>query len=171
MRFVGVESGGLVSNLPAVEMTSPDGTTFITGPVEGVVDERQEALLATAGIIVGMARRNSSDVVFFSGRSLYRPKRRDTTAATVDEHLLGRLPLMFAAARIALHLQCMARDRQSVEGLDDWLQGHADGRPLAAARVRVEEGASGGCTAELSIVPFYQLEGQTTVSFRLWLAT
>ncbi|MDX7989783.1 type VI secretion system contractile sheath large subunit [Xenorhabdus littoralis] len=184
----GVESGGMVENLPCYTFPSDDGGVDMKCPTEIAISDRREAELAKNGFIPLLHRKNTDMAAFIGAQSLQKPAEYYDPDATANANLAARLPYLFACCRFAHYLKCMVRDkigtfqeRADMERwLNEWITNYVDGdpvnssqatkarKPLAAAEVLVEEIESnpGYYQAKFFLRPHYQLEG-LTVSLRL----
>ncbi|PHM49410.1 type VI secretion system contractile sheath large subunit [Xenorhabdus miraniensis] len=184
----GVESGGIVENLPCYTFPSDDGGVDMKCPTEIAISDRREAELAKNGFIPLLHRKNTDMAAFIGAQSLQKPSEYYDPDATANANLSARLPYLFACCRFAHYLKCIVRDkigsfqeRADMERwLNDWITNYVDGdpvnssqgtkarKPLAAAEVQVEEIESnpGYYQAKFFLRPHYQLEG-LTVSLRL----
>lgn len=184
----GVESGGIVEDLPVHIFPSDDGGVDIKCPTEIAISDRREAELAKNGLMPLVYRKNSDVAAFIGAQSLQKPAEYYDADATANANLSARLPYLFACCRFAHYLKCIVRDkigsfkeRSDVERwLNNWIMNYVDGdpanssegikamKPLAAAEVVVEEVEEnpGYYTAKFFLRPHYQLEG-LTVSLRL----
>ncbi|PHM27395.1 type VI secretion system contractile sheath large subunit [Xenorhabdus innexi] len=184
----GVESGGIVENLPCYTFPSDDGGVDMKCPTEIAISDRREAELAKNGFIPLLHRKNTDMAAFIGAQSLQKPAEYYDPDATTNANLSARLPYMFACCRFAHYLKCIVRDkigtfqeRSDMERwLNRWITNYVDGdpinssqftkakKPLAAAEVQVEEVESnpGYYQAKFFLRPHYQLEG-LTVSLRL----
>ncbi|SEW01718.1 type VI secretion system contractile sheath large subunit [Luteibacter sp. 329MFSha] len=187
-RIRGVESGGIVDNLPAHVFPTDDGGVDMKCPTEIAITDRRSAELDKMGLMPVVHRKNSDMAAFIGAQSLARPEEYDDPDATANAALSARLPYMFACSRFAHYLKCIVRDkigsfstREQMENwLSSWVLNYVDGdpvnsseetkarKPLAAAQVVVEEveGNPGYYTSKFYLKPHYQLEG-LTVSLRL----
>ncbi len=184
----GVESGGIVEDLPAHTFPSDDGGVDMKCPTEIAISDRREAELAKNGFMPILHRKNSDVAAFIGAQSLQKPIEYYDPDATANANLAARLPYLFACCRFAHYLKCIVRDkigsfreRDDMQiWLNDWIMNYVDGdptnssqetkarKPLAAAEVQVEEveGNPGYYTSKFFLRPHYQLEG-LTVSLRL----
>jgi type VI secretion system protein ImpC len=184
----GVESGGIVEDLPVHTFPSDDGGVDMKCPTEIAISDRREAELAKNGFMPLIHRKNSDLAAFIGAQSLQKPQEYDDPDATANANLAARLPYLFACCRFAHYLKCIVRDkigsfkeRDDMEKwLNSWIMKYVDGdprnssqaikarKPLAAAEVTVEEveGNPGYYTSKFFLRPHYQLEG-LTVSLRL----
>ena len=184
----GVESGGIVEDLPVHIFPSDDGGVDIKCPTEIAISDRREAELAKNGLMPLIYRKNSDVAAFIGAQSLQKPAEYYDADATANANLSARLPYLFACCRFAHYLKCIVRDkigsfkeRDDVERwLNNWIMNYVDGdpanssegikamKPLAAAEVVVEEIEEnpGYYAAKFFLRPHYQLEG-LTVSLRL----
>ena len=184
----GVESGGIVEDLPVHVFPSDDGGVDIKCPTEIAISDRREAELAKNGLMPLVYRKNSDVAAFIGAQSLQKPAEYYDADATANANLSARLPYLFACCRFAHYLKCIVRDkigsfkeRDDVQlWLNNWIMNYVDGdpnnssesvkamKPLAAAEVVVEEIEEnpGYYSAKFFLRPHYQLEG-LTVSLRL----
>ena len=184
----GVESGGIVEDLPVHTFPTDDGGVDMKCPTEIAISDRREAELAKNGFMPLVHRKNSDLAAFIGAQSLQKPQEYYDPDATANANLSARLPYLFACCRFAHYLKCIVRDkigsfkeRDDMERwLNDWIMNYVDGdpanssqetkarKPLAAAEVTVEEveGNPGYYTSKFFLRPHYQLEG-LTVSLRL----
>jgi type VI secretion system protein ImpC len=185
VRIRGIDTGGVVEDLPVPTFPTADGMVDLKGPVEIALSERREAELAQAGLIPLVHRKHAGSAAFISAQSLQMPHQYDDPAATASANLSARLPYLFACCRFAHHLKCMVRDKvgsswdkaQLTEWLQEWLLSYVDGapdrsneewkaaHPLVEARVTLvdREDAPGQYEARFFLRPHYQLEGLTAV--------
>lgn len=184
----GVESGGVVENLPCHTFPTDDGGVDIKCPTEIAISDRREAELSKNGFIPLLHRKNTDYAAFIGAQSLQKPTEYYDADATANANLSARLPYLFACSRFAHYLKCIVRDkigsfkeRDEVQSwLNEWIMNYVDAdptnstqetkarRPLAAAEVVVEEveGNPGFYNAKFFLRPHFQLEG-LTVSLRL----
>jgi type VI secretion system protein ImpC len=184
----GVESGGVVEDLPVHTFPTDDGGVDMKCPTEIAISDRREAELAKNGFMPLVHRKNSDLAAFIGAQSLQKPTEYYDPDATANANLSARLPYLFACCRFAHYLKCIVRDkigsfkeREDMERwLNSWINNYIDGdprnstqetkarKPLAAAEVVVEEveGNPGYYTSKFFLRPHYQLEG-LTVSLRL----
>ncbi len=187
-RIRGIDSGGVVEDLPVPVFPTADGEVDMRGVTEIALSERREAELAGSGFIPLVQRKNEGIAAFVSAQSLQKPQTYDDPAATANAIISARLPYLFACCRFAHFIKCMVRDkigttmdRAALERwLAGWLSGYVDGapanspeewkasHPLEEARVVVEErdDQPGQYDARFFLRPHYQLEG-LTVALRL----
>ena len=184
----GVESGGLVTDLPVHTFPSDDGGVDMKCPTEIAISDRREAELAGSGLMPLIHRKNSDLAAFIGAQSLHNPAEYDDPDASANAALAARLPYLFASCRFAHYLKCIVRDkigsfsdRDAMQRwLQEWVMQYVDGdpenssdkqkarKPLSAAEVIVEEveGNPGYYTSKFFLRPHYQLEG-LTISLRL----
>jgi type VI secretion system protein ImpC len=187
-RIRGVESGGLVEDLPTHAFPTDDGGVDMKCPTEIAISDRREAELSKNGFLPLIHRKNSDVAVFLGAQTLNKPAVYEDSAASANAELSARLPYMFATSRFAHYLKCMVRDkigsfkeRNDVQRwLNNWISQYVHDAPatvdesvrarypLSAAEVIVEdvEGNPGYYSAKFFLRPHYQLEG-LTVSLRL----
>jgi len=184
----GVESGGLVSDLPTHTFPTDDGGVDMKCPTEIAISDRREAELAATGFMPLIHKKNSDMAAFIGAQSLQKPAEYDDPDATANANLAARLPYLFATCRFAHYLKCIVRDkvgsfkeREDMEiWLNNWIGQYVEvnpatatdidkaRKPLAGAEVVVEEieGNPGYYSSKFFLRPHYQLEG-LTVSLRL----
>lgn len=184
----GVESGGVVENLPCHTFPTDDGGIDMKCPTEIAISDRREAELSKNGFISLVHRKNTDYAAFIGAQSLQKPAEYYDADATANANLSARLPYLFACSRFAHYLKCIVRDKIGVfkeredmqRWLNEWIMNYVDAdpanssqetkarRPLAAAEVVVEEmdGNPGYYNAKFFLRPHFQLEG-LTVSLRL----
>jgi type VI secretion system protein ImpC len=187
-RIRGIESGGVVENLPVHAFPTDDGGVDMKCPTEIAISDRREAELAKNGFMPLVHKKNSDIAAFIGAQSLNKPIEYEDADATANANLAARLPYLFACSRFAHYLKCIARDKlgsfkeksDMQRWLQKWILQYVDGdpansseetkarRPLADAEVVVEEveGNPGYYTSKFFLRPHYQLEG-LTVSLRL----
>jgi type VI secretion system protein ImpC len=184
----GVESGGLVTDLPTHTFPTDDGGVDMKCPTEIAISDRREAELAATGFMPLIHKKNSDMAAFIGAQSLQKPAEYDDPDATANANLAARLPYLFATCRFAHYLKCIVRDkvgsfkeRADMETwLNNWIGQYVEvnpatatdidkaRKPLAGAEVVVEEieGNPGYYSSKFFLRPHYQLEG-LTVSLRL----
>lgn len=184
----GIESGGMVPNLPVHTFPTDDGGVDMKCPTEIAISDRREAELAKSGFMPLVHKKNSDMAAFIGAQSMHKPAEYDDPDATANANLGARLPYMFAVCRFAHYLKSIVRDKVGTfkgrddmqRWLNDWIMNYVDGdpsissdetkakRPLAGAEVIVEEveGNPGYYTSKFYLRPHYQLEG-LTASLRL----
>lgn len=184
----GVESDGVVEDLPCHTFPTDDGGIDMKCPTEIAISDRREAELAKNGFIPLVHRKNTDYAAFIGAQSLQKPAEYYDPDATANANLSARLPYLFACSRFAHYLKCIVRDkigsfkeREDMQRwLNNWVMNYVDGdpanssqetkarRPLAAAEVVVEdvEGNPGYYQAKFFLRPHFQLEG-LTVSLRM----
>ena len=187
-RIRGVESGGIVEELPSHTFPTDDGGVDMKCPTEIAISDRREAELAKNGFMPLIHRKNSDAAAFIGAQSLQKPAVYEDPDASANAELAARLPYLFASCRFAHYLKCIVRDKigsfkeqQDMQNwLQDWINQYVDHspetsteeskarKPLAAAEVVVEEveGNPGYYSSKFYLRPHYQLEG-LTVSLRL----
>ena len=187
-RIRGVESGGLVEDLPAHTFPSDDGGVDLKCPTEIAISDRREAELSKNGFLPLLHRKNTDMAVFMGAQTLNKPVAYEDPDASANAELSARLPYIFATCRFAHFLKCIVRDkigtfkeRADVENwLNRWINRYVHPSiatateedkarmPLSAAEVIVEEVVDnpGYYNARFFLRPHYQLEG-LTVSLRL----
>lgn len=183
----GVESGGIVSDLPTHTFPTDDGGVATKCPTEIAITDRREAELSKNGFLPLCYWKNTDYAVFLGGQTVNKPLEYDNADATANAALSARLPYIFATSRFAHYLKCIVRDKigsfreraDMQNWLSDWISNYVTSDPnaseevkakypLAEARVEVDEieGQPGYYNARFYLRPHYQLEGLTT-SLRL----
>lgn len=190
-RIRGVESGGLVENLPTHVFKTEKGSYDSQIPTEVSIDDRREAEMAKLGLMPLVYAQNTNTAAFIGAQSLHEPPQFEDSAvgnyATSNAALGARLPYIFACSRFAHYLKHMVRNKiggyMEKEDMKRWLTKWiltyvetSDGaseeakakRPLKAAEVVVEEDPEnpGFYDAKFFLRPHYQLEG-ANISLRL----
>ncbi len=182
----GVESGGLVEQLPVHNFRTESGEVAMKCPTEVQITDRREKELADLGFAPLVHQKGTANAAFFSVQSAQKPKVYDDPAATSSSRMSAQLPYIFATSRFAHYLKVMMRDkiggytsRDQVDVfLNRWVQnyvaapGSSPGimmrRPLSDARVDVVEvpGKPGAYRAVAFLRPHYQLD-EIGISMRL----
>jgi type VI secretion system protein ImpC len=190
-RIRGVESGGLVKNLPTHVFTTEKGSMRAQCPTEISIDDRREAEMARLGLMPLVYSQNSNEAAFIGAQSLHEPPEFEDNPvgnfATSNARLGARLPYIFACSRFAHFLKHMVRNKigsfMEREDMEKWLNGWINNyvessegaselqkarRPLKAAQVTVVEDPEnpGMYDAKFFLRPHYQLEG-ANISLRL----
>jgi type VI secretion system protein ImpC len=187
-RIRGVESGGLVEDLPVHTFPSDDGGVDLKCPTEIAISDRREAELSKNGLLPLLHRKNTDMAVFMGAQTLNKPAVYEDPDASANAELSARLPYIFATCRFAHFLKCIVRDkigtfkeRSDVQlWLNRWISNYVHPSPqnateedkarmpLSGAEVTVEEVRDnpGYYNARFFLRPHYQLEG-LTVSLRL----
>ncbi|MBX9703741.1 MAG: type VI secretion system contractile sheath large subunit, partial [Silvanigrellaceae bacterium] len=103
----GVETGGLVQGLPVHTFTSPEGENTYKCPVECVITDRREKELNDVGFIGLCYRKNSSQAVFFSGRSFAKVPNYKDPDSKANAFLGTQLPYNLVVSRFAHYIKAM----------------------------------------------------------------
>lgn len=182
----GVESGGIVQNLPVHTFPTDDGGVDMKCPTEIAITDRREHELARLGFMPLSHWKNTDYAAFIGAQSLQKPAKFDDKDATANANLSARLPYLFACCRFAHYLKCIVRDkigsfkeRDEMETwLNSWIQQYVTDsgageeakreKPLGKAEVSVQENPEdpGYYRAQFHLRPHFQLEG-VNVSLRL----
>ncbi|HUG40013.1 MAG TPA: type VI secretion system contractile sheath large subunit [Longimicrobiales bacterium] len=183
----GVESGGLVENLPVHNFTTDSGDIAMKCPTEVQITDRREKELADLGFAPLVHQKGTPNAAFFSVQSAQKPKVYDSDAATANARISAQLPYIFAVSRFAHYLKSMMRDKiggymsrsEAESFLNNWIANYVVGnddasaeikaqRPLREARVDVVEvpGKPGAYRAVAFLRPHFQLD-ELSVSMRL----
>src|SRR4029078_11296109 len=93
----GVEGGGLVEGLPAVNFRTNEGDTVLKCPTEVDITDRREKKLDDLGFITLVHRKNSDNAAFFGGQTAQKPKVYQDPQATANARLSSQLPYVMAA--------------------------------------------------------------------------
>ena len=175
----GLESGGIVEELPMHTFPTDDGGVDTKVPTEIGITDRREGELSSLGLIPLSYFKRSDYAAFISAQSVQIPKKyHDDPDATSNANLSARLPYIFTSCRFAHYLKCFVRDKigssfskQSITTmLNDWIQGYATEtpggdtkRPLRSAHVELQDDPlnPGYYHAQFSLLPHFQLEGMT----------
>ncbi|ARN56933.1 type VI secretion system contractile sheath large subunit [Sedimentisphaera salicampi] len=186
-KIRGVESGGIVEELPCHTFPTDDGGVDMKCPTEIAITDRREAELSKNGFMSLCHWKNQDYAAFIGAQTLHKPAEYDDPDATANDNLASRLPYLFAVCRFAHYLKTIVRDkigsfkeREDMQNwLNDWITKYVctdpnaseevkAQYPLASAEVKVEdiEGNPGYYSAKFYLRPHYQLEGLST-SLRL----
>ena len=183
----GVESGGLVENLPVHNFKTDSGDVAMKCPTETPISDRREKELADLGFVPLVHRKGSDNAAFFSVQSAQKPKVYDSDAATANARISAQLPYIFAVSRFAHYLKAIMRDKiggfaskdEIQRFLNDWINNYVvvnddvgfemkAKNPLKEARVEVVEipGKPGAYRAVAFLRPHFQLD-ELSMSMRL----
>ena len=183
----GVESGGLVENLPVHNFKTDSGDVAMKCPTETPISDRREKELADLGFVPLVHRKGSDNAAFFSVQSAQKPKIYDSDAATANARISAQLPYIFAVSRFAHYLKAIMRDKiggfaskdEIQRFLNDWIMNYVVANdaagfetkaknPLKEARVEVVEipGKPGAYRAVAFLRPHFQLD-ELSMSMRL----
>lgn len=182
----GMESGGLVENLPVHAFPTDDGGVDMKCPTEIAITDRREHELARLGFMPLSHWKNTDYAAFIGAQSLQKPAKFDDKDATANANLSARLPYLFPVCRFAHYLKCIVRDKigsfKERDEMETWLNswimqyvtdsGAADEakaeKPLAGAEVTVQANPEdpGYYRAQFYLRPHFQLEG-VNISLRL----
>lgn len=183
----GVEGGGLVEGLPAVNFKTDEGDVVLKCPTEVSVTDRREKELNDLGFITLVHRKNTDLAAFFGGQTTQKPKVYGDPQATANARLSSQLPYVMAASRFAHYIKAMMRDKvgsfMTKENVADYLnkwiadyvllddrasQSSKASYPLREARIDVEDvvGKPGVYKAVVYLRPHFQLD-ELTASIRL----
>jgi type VI secretion system protein ImpC len=183
----GVEGGGLIEGLPAINFQTKEGDLAFKCPVEVSITDRREKELSDLGFIALVHRKNTDQAAFFGGQTTQKPKVYMDPKATANARLSCSLPYILAASRFAHYIKVIMRDkvgsfmsRDNVEKfLNSWISNYVllndnasqtskASYPLREARVDVTDipGKPGCYNATVYLRPHFQLE-ELTASIRL----
>jgi type VI secretion system protein ImpC len=183
----GVEGGGLVEGLPAINFKTDEGDVILKCPTETAITDRREKELNDLGFVTLVHRKNTDHAAFFGGQTTQKPKVYQDPQATANARLSSQLPYVMAASRFAHYIKAMMRDKvgsfMTKENVSDYLnkwiadyvllddrasQSSKASYPLREARVDVEDvvGKPGVYKAVVYLRPHFQLD-ELTASIRL----
>jgi len=183
----GVESGGLVEELPVHNFKTDAGDVAMNGPTEAYITDRREKELADLGFAPLVRQKNAANACFFSVQSAQKAKVYNTDAATANARISAQLPYIFAVSRFAHYLKAMMRDKiggymareEAEKFLNTWIMNYVIAnddapasmkaqRPLKEARIEVVEvaGKPGAYRAVAFLRPHFQLD-ELSMSMRL----
>ena len=184
----GVESGGMVEDLPCYTYSTSDGGVDMTCPTEIPIPYARDNQLSKLGFMALCHAKGENWAAFIGGQSAHEPREYDDAEATKNSRLTGKLPYMFALSRFAHFLKKMVylkigtpMTRNQIEAwLNDWVSQYVllnpDGspasllaeKPLSAAQVVVTESEDdpGTYAAVFRLQPHFQLE-RIDVALRL----
>ncbi len=183
----GVEGGGLVEGLPAINFKTDEGDVVLKCPTEVTITDRREKELNDLGFITLVHRKNTDHAAFFGGQTTQKPKIYGDPQATANARLSSQLPYVMAASRFAHYIKAMMRDKvgsfMTKENVADYLnkwiadyvllddrasQSSKASYPLREARIDVEDvvGKPGVYKAVVYLRPHFQLD-ELTASIRL----
>ncbi len=180
-QIAGLETGGVVENLPVHTFDTIDGGVDAKCPTEISITDRREKELSDNGLTALVHYKNTDYSVFFKATSLRKPVEYDTAEATSNAKLATNLSYIFATSRFAHYLKHIVRnkigasvtkDRMQTD-LQRWINNYVEPnpatasdkdmaeRPLSGAEVTVEsdEENPGYYKARFYLTPHYKLEG------------
>lgn len=182
----GVESGGLVEQLPIHNFRTESGEIAMKCPTEVQITDRREKEMADLGFAPLVHQKNTANAAFFSVQSAQKPKTYDDPGASSSARLSAQLPYIFSTSRFAHYLKVMMRDKiggytsrgEAEAFLNRWIQNYVaptnansamkSKHPLSEARIDVMEvaGKPGVYRAIAFLKPHYQLD-ELSISMRL----
>lgn len=183
----GVESGGLVEELPVHNFRTDAGDVAMNGPTEVNITDRREKELADLGFAPLVRQKGAANACFFSVQSAQKAKVYNTDSATANARISAQLPYIFAVSRFAHYLKAMMRDKiggymareEAEQFLNNWIMNYVIAnddapasmkaqRPLKEARIEVVEvaGKPGAYRAVAFLRPHFQLD-ELSMSMRL----
>lgn len=191
MRTRGVETGGLVTDLPMHTYTDAGGKT-VKCPTEVMIPDRRENELSKLGFLPILYAKNSDKAAFLGTQTTQRPKNYPNTeagnAAKSNAQLSARLSYLLCVSRIAHYLKAIARDKigsfqdkdRMQTYLENWINEYVLSKPenagpdeiakkpLREARITVEDvpGMPGSFQAVAHLRPHFQME-ELAMSLRL----
>ncbi len=183
----GVESGGLVEELPVHNFRTDAGDVAMNGPTEVNITDRREKELADLGFAPLVRQKGAANACFFSVQSAQKARVYNTDSATANARISAQLPYIFAVSRFAHYLKAMMRDKiggymareEAEKFLNNWIMNYVIAnddapasmkaqRPLKEARIEVVEvaGKPGAYRAVAFLRPHFQLD-ELSMSMRL----
>src|SRR4029078_2549097 len=97
-RIRGVESGGIVEDLPVHTFPTDDGGVDMKCPTEIAISDLREAEHAKNGFMPLVHRKNSDLAAFIGAQSLQKPQEYYDPDATANANLSVRLPSLFGCS-------------------------------------------------------------------------
>lgn len=179
----GVESGGLVTDLPALGFDTDSRAHVVAPPVDVVISDLQEKNFADQGLIALSACHGSAHAAFYSTPSLHSPKNLTQEQARASARLASMLQYTFCVSRFAHTIKMIGRDRagsytsaEELEKLlDGWLRGYAVSNEDAAIEVQARQplrdiavavreiaGKPGCYSSVIHLRPHFQLDELST---------
>lgn len=143
-NIIGARGGGAVDDLPVA--TGPNGESI--GPVESVIGERAEHLLAQAGFIPLARDPETGGACFTSAPSLREPRYYGETeegrSYAFNDYLGAQLPYLFMTNRLAhyakalhaVHREAWSDARDAEKELNDFFGQYVAGREVLPAGMR-----------------------------------
>ncbi len=190
-RIRGMQTGGVVTNLPTHVFPTDEGAIALKCPTEVAFWDQRESELAKAGLMAIVFSRGAGDQAAFLGaRSLARPLiYQNNPQATASSETSTLLPYLLAASRFGHYAKVMVRDRMGsnlssedlMRWVNDWIIDYVDAdplnssedekakHPLSGARISIDESDTrnpGYYTIVMDIRPQYQFE-ELDVELRL----
>ncbi len=184
VRIRGIETGGLVEDLPLFTFPTSDGLVDHSCPTEIGISDRRESELAGLGLSPLCHYKDTNYAVFFTAVSLHHPPRFENSEVNARARLVTKLPYLFYGCLFGQVIRCQIRDKigsfpdaaELEELLNRWIDqyvgppdpasGQEEGarRPLAEAKLRIHgiEGSPGSYACDLRLVPHFLLEGLPT---------
>jgi len=180
-QIAGLETGGVVENLPVHTFETLEGGVDAKCPTEISITDRREKELSDNGLTSLVHYKNTDYSVFFKATSLKKPVTYHDPEATSNAKLATNLSYIFATSRFAHYLKhivrnkigaSVTRDRMQTD-LQTWVNNYVEPnpstaserdmaeRPLSGAEVTVEEDEEtpGFYKARFYLTPHYKLEG------------
>lgn len=185
-QICGLESGGIVDNLPAKEVHI--GENEIATLLSPKQNSRRECELNNLGFIPLSEAGHCT--VFFSANSVYNPVQYQDPDATAAAKMITQFGYMFALCRFAHYVLCIARDKLSRSCTREQMERHlncslmqfvADSgageetkaeRPLSGSEVTIQEDPddSQAYIVRLTSRPHFQLKVPPIgLSMNVWL--
>ena len=179
----GVETAGLVTDLPALGFSADSRAHVVAPPVDVVISDLQEKSFADQGLIALSACHGSPYAAFYSTPSLHTPKSLSQDQARASARLASMLQYTFCVSRFAHTIKMIGRDRagsytsaEELEKLlDTWLRGYAVSNEDAAIEVQARQplrdiavavreiaGKPGCYSSVIHLRPHFQLDELST---------
>ncbi len=176
---IGVETGGLVTGLPAEDFGTDSAGVAQKCSTDLVITDQLEKQLSDIGFIPLCQCYDTEHSAFYSVPSVQKPKAYDRSAATRNARISSMIQYMLCVSRFAHYVKAIGRDRvgsftrsEELERvLGDWLTRYVvldDNAspetkaryPLREAKVQVspKPGASGAYDCVIHLVPHYELD-------------
>ncbi len=111
----GVETGGLVSDLPTRPFKSPESTVEYQSPTEINLMEMEDHELVQQGFIPLLWCKGENFAVFFSSHTTHTPPVYSDPDATISARMLSMMNYLMPVSRIVQYIKVLYRD--SLEGL------------------------------------------------------
>ena len=147
----GVEAGGLVTGLPALDFGTDASGVALKMSTELAISEQRESELGDLGFIAACHCQDIAYTAFFGNQSIQKPKQFSDPAATTNAKMSAMLQYLLCASRFAHYIKVMVRDKigsgipeQELESqLNSWLASYVtdeNAKPEAKARFPLREG-------------------------------
>jgi type VI secretion system protein ImpC len=183
----GVESGGIVEDLPAYGFRTIEGDFIIKCPTEATITDRREKELSEQGFIGLCYCKGTNYAAFFGTQTVQKKINYEDDSANANSLLSTRLPYILVASRFAHYIKVIMRDkigsyatREQIElELNSWMSNYIllnddapqtakAKHPLREGRIEVFDvpGSPGIYHAVVYLRPHFQME-ELTASIRI----